>query len=173
MDTLHARGPGDDADHLQQVLDCVFGRLPVEVVAEQCASVSAGRPREDAAHEVASQEMAQLAHRQRSTLEADVVPVHEQHDFLAVRDGESPRNLDLQLLLRLFVRLDNGGYTSYAIRSDNDFIGDGRKATELRGQSEAELQWIDALRPGAFLNQLVPGDVFAELDHRRSERHRA
>jgi hypothetical protein len=71
--------------------------------------------------------MAQLAHRQRGTLEAGVVPVHEQHDFLAVRDSEPPRNLGLQLLLRLFVRLDDGGYTSYAIRSDNDFIRYGGK----------------------------------------------
>ena len=116
--------------------------------------------------------MAQLAHRQRGTLEAAVVAVHEQHDFLAARDSEPPRNLGLQLLLRLFVRLDDGGYTSYAIRSDNDFIRYGRKATELRGRPELELQWIDALRRGAFLDQHVPGDVFAELDHRRSERHR-
>ena len=166
------RRPADDAYHLQQVLDGVFGRFAVDVVAEQNASVPAGRPCEDAAHEVPSQEMAQLAHRQRGTLEAGVVAVHEQHDFLAARDSEPPRNLGLQLLLRLFVRLDDGGYTSYAIRSDNDFIRYGRKATELRGRPELELQWIDALRRGAFLDQHVPGDVFAELDHRRSERHR-
>ena len=98
--------------------------------------------------------------------------MHEQHDFLAVRDGEPPRNLGLQLLLRLCVRLDDGGYTSYAIRSDSDFVRYGRKATQLRGRPELELQWIDAFRRGTFLDEDVPGDVFAELDHRRSERHR-
>src|SRR5271166_92893 len=162
MDTLHARRLAHDPDHLQQVLDRVFGRLPVEVVAEQCAAPSAGGPREDAAHEVASQEMAHLAHRQRGSHKADVVAVHEQHDFLAARDSKPPPNLGLQLLFRLFVRLDDAGYTSYAIRSDSDFIRYGRKATELRGRPELELQRSDALRRGAFANQLVPGDVLAE-----------
>ena len=43
---------------------------------------------------------------------------------------------------------------------------------EAGGRPELEPQWINALRRGAFLNQYVPGDVFAELDDRRSERHR-
>ena len=78
--------------------------------------------------------MAQLAHRQRGTLEAAVVAVHEQHDFLALRDREPPRNLGLQLLFRLFERLDDARYTPDAIGSDNDLVRYGRKATELRGR---------------------------------------
>src|SRR5208282_4584603 len=109
--------------------------------------------------------MAHLANRQRVTLEGAVVAVHVQYDFLAARDSEPPRNLGLQLPLRLFVRLDDSGYTPYAIRSDSDFIRYGRKATELCRQPKLELQWIDALRRGAFPDQHVPGDVFAELDH--------
>ena len=89
--------------------------------------------------------MAQLTHRQRGTLETAVVPVHEQHDFLAARDREPPGDLGLQLLLRLFVRLHDGGYTSYAIRTDSDFIRYGREATEFRGRPELELQRIDVL----------------------------
>src|SRR5689334_20181311 len=108
--------------------------------------------------------MAQLAHRQGCTREATAVPVHEQHDFLAASDSEPSRNLGLQLLLRLFVCLDDCGGTSYAIRSDRDFIRHGRKATKLRGRPELEPQRINAFGRGAFLNQLVPGDVLAELD---------
>ena len=129
VNTLHARRPANDPDHLHEVRNRVFGRLPVDVVAEQYASPSAGGPRKDAAHELPSQEMTQFAHRQRGTFETGVVAVHEQHDFLAARVSEPPPNLGLQLLLCGFVRLENGGYTSYAIRSYSDFVRDGRKAT--------------------------------------------
>ena len=56
-------------------------RLAVDVVAEKDAAVAAGRPREDAANELASQEMAEFSHRQRGILEAVVIAVHEQHDL--------------------------------------------------------------------------------------------
>ena len=171
VNALHARRLADDPDCLQQVLDRVFGRLPVEGVAEENAAPSARGPCEHAAHEVPSKEVAQLAHGQRSLLEAGVVPVHEQHDLLAAGDGEPTRNLGLQLMLRLFVRLDHGRYTSHAIRSDNDFKRRGRKAPALRGRPELELHRTDALRRSAFLDQLVPGEVLAKLYRRRSERH--
>ena len=100
--------------------------------------------------------MAKLAHGQRASLEAAVVAVHEQHDFLAACDSEPPRDLGLKLLLCLLVRLDDDGDTSHAIRSHCDFIRYGRKATELSGGAELELQWGRALRRGAFLDQHVP-----------------
>ena len=62
--------------------------------------------------------------------------------------------------------------TFQAIRSDCDFTRHGRKATALGGRPELELQWIDGLRRGAFRDQHIPGDVFAEIDRCRSEHHR-
>ena len=89
------------------------------------------RPRENSAHEVSSKEMAELAHRQRGILEARMVAVHEQHDFLAARECESPLDIGLQLLLRLFIGIDYRTRASDPVRKYGDFIGYGWKATEI------------------------------------------
>ena len=107
VQAFDTRRPADNAYHLQQVLDGVFGRFAVDVVAEQPASCppaghvkmphTKSRPRKWHSSPIVS----------AALLEAAVVAVHEQHDFLAARDGEPPRNLGLQLPLRLGVRLDD------------------------------------------------------------------
>ena len=66
---------------------------------------------------------------QRGILEARVVTVHEEHHFLAARKRESSRDIGLQLLLRLFIRLHHRARTSYAVRKYGDLVRDGWKAT--------------------------------------------
>ena len=84
-----------------QVLRGELGRLTVEAVAEDGA---AGRPREHHANEVPPEEMAKLARREHGVLERIVVPVDEQHHFLAPRSAETALDLSFESLLRSCMR---------------------------------------------------------------------
>ena len=169
---LDSRRIGDDAKGLLEVKHGELARLAIDVVAEEQAARAARRPREDRADELATEKMAQLAHRERRVLERVGVAMDEQHDFLARRGGEPPLDLSVQGGYRLLMRVNDGGGPHEALGGSLEAVGYRRKSPKLCRRSEPQVKRHRALAQGALGNQRVPGDPFAEVDRDRAEGHR-
>src|SRR5262249_5080338 len=141
-----------DADGFHDILDRVFAGLAIDVVPEQDAAPAARGPREDSAHEVATHVVTELAHRHRGVLESVVVAMDEKDDLLAARVDQSSLDLRLELPLRIFMRVDDRLLPRKTFRNNREFVRDARKAPELPGRTERQLE-PSASHGGALLDE--------------------
>jgi hypothetical protein len=125
----------------------------IDVVAEEQAALAARGPGEDRADELATEEMAQLAHRERCVLERVGITMDEQHDFLARCRAEAARDLALQHRSCLLMRLDRSGGPHEAREGGLDAIGNRRETPKLRRRSELQIKRQRSFAQRALRNQ--------------------